>query len=130
MLLNQWLLMLNFYQVIGTYRPPSTVVSEFNIILETLFIDLKLKSSSSIVVGDFNMCLFNRNSDSSVMIFCKLMASFSLIPLINLPTREDNNSSSLIDNVWLNISSRSFSCIVKTNITDHYPIFCFQKFLK
>ena len=109
--------------VIGIYKPPSANVSEFNNMLETLFIGLKMKSRSSIVAGDFNICLFKQNSDPSVMSFFNLMASFCLIPLINLPTREDYNCSSLIDNIWTNITSKSFSGVLNSSITDHYPIF-------
>ena len=55
--------------VIGIYKPPSANVSEFNNMLETRFIGLKMKSRSSIVAGDFNICLFKQNSDLYVMSF-------------------------------------------------------------
>ena len=45
------------------------------------------------------------------------------MPLFNLPTREDYNCSSLIDNIWTNITSKSFSGVLNSSITDHYPIF-------
>ena len=109
--------------VIGIYRPPSGSIRTFNDHLDNFFNDIKLKSNSCIVGGDFNICLFRSDSDVQTSSFLNLMHSFSLLPLINLPTRVTDNSKSLIDNLWSNIMSPSRSGVIDVNITDHYPIF-------
>ena len=54
------------------------------------------------------------------------------LPLINKPTRISNHSMTLIDNIFFNGSSAvdSFSGILFTDISDHFPIFCISKTLK
>ena len=52
-------------------------------------------------------------------------ASNGYFPLITLPTRVNDVSSTLIDHLITNDHKNSiFSGIIKTDLTDHYPIFC------
>ena len=51
--------------------------------------------------------------------------SHSAIPLITKPTRISNNSSTIIDHIITNDSKHELqSFIVKSDLTDHYLIFC------
>ena len=109
---------------IGIYKPPNSNIPEFNNNLENLFVNINIKSDKCIVGGDFNLCLFKKDEDQNVKCFMNLMSSFSLIPHINLSTRKQNNSFSLIDNIWSNILSPTHSGVIEAQITDHYPIFC------
>jgi hypothetical protein len=56
------------------------------------------------------------------------MYSESHIPLINNPTRQVNNRSTLIGNIFSNnITTKHETGVIHTNISDHYPIFCVSK---
>ena len=44
--------------------------------------------------------------------------------MINKPTRVHGNRSSIIDNIYTNISNVPVSGLFKTNFSDHYSIFC------
>ena len=51
-------------------------------------------------------------------------------PLITKPSRVTQNSSTLIDNIYCNISNIATSCktgILRTSISDHYAIFCISR---
>ena len=54
-----------------------------------------------------------------------MLASHGYFPLIILPTRVNDVSSTLIDHLITNDHKNSiFRGIIKTDLTDHYPIFC------
>ena len=54
-----------------------------------------------------------------------MLASYGYFPLITLPTRVNDVSSILIDHLITNDHKNSiFPGIIKTDLTDHYPIFC------
>ena len=109
--------------VVGLYRPPNGNILNFNNKLEHTFNELKIRSNNTIIGGDFNICLFKGENDVNVSSFINLMSSFSFVPYITLPTRECNNSKSLIDNIWSNMSSISHAGVFDIHISDHYPIF-------
>ena len=51
--------------------------------------------------------------------------SHGAIPLITKPTKISNKSSTIIDNIITNDSKHELqSFIVKSDLTDHHPIFC------
>ena len=109
--------------IIGLYRPPNNNILSFNSNLEQTFNDLKIKSSNTIIGGDFNICISKGETDINITSFINLMSSFSLIPYITLPTRECSNTKSLIDNIWSNMSGISHAGVFDVHISDHYPIF-------
>ena len=54
-----------------------------------------------------------------------MILSHGPIPLITKPIRISNNSSTIIDHIITNDSKQELeSFIVKSDLTDHYPIFC------
>ena len=55
------------------------------------------------------------------------MLSLGLVNSINYPTRESNNSSSLIDNIFISNSLSYISGIFDWDVSDHYAIFAFIK---
>ena len=55
-----------------------------------------------------------------------MLASNGYFPLITLPTRVIAVFSTIINHVITNdLKSTISPGIIKTNLTDHYPIFCF-----
>ena len=77
------------------------------------------KTSTEIVVcGDFNVNYFNDNSKK--LMLDSLFASYSLFSTVNFPTRNFNNSSSLIDNIYINTYTHDFSVQPFINgLSDH-----------
>ena len=106
------------------YRPPSGRMAEF----KKIFKNVTLKTRGRIVyfVGDLNLNVLDYSSNKVVQNFINLTFQNGLFPLINKPTRITRKSSTAIDNIITNnYSNNSFpqSGIVKTDITDHFPIF-------
>ena len=53
------------------------------------------------------------------------MHAHSFISLINCPTRVNQQSATLIDNIFTNkhdVLVNTFQCLIYTDISDHYPI--------
>ena len=69
------------------------------------------------------------NNDSNVNSaneYVNMLASNGYFPLITLPTRVTAVSSSIIDHIITNDHKNIiFPGIIKSDLTDHYPIFCF-----
>ena len=117
-------------EVVGLYRPPSGNIYSFIHTLEETFDNLKPNLNPTIVGGDFNICLFKSDTDLAAESFSNMMSLYFFIPHITLPTREQNNSSSLIDHIWSNIPHQVISGVLETSVTDHYPIFSlFENFI-
>ena len=60
------------------------------------------------------------------------MFEFSMIPTITKPTRVTKHTATIIDNVITNcvINSDIKSAIVKTDLSDHFPIKFVQKLIR
>ena len=60
--------------------------------------------------------------------FC---SSFSLLQIINSPTRVTSNTSSLIDHILTNANDKiSNSGVIDVGLSDHQLVFCTRKLLK
>jgi len=57
--------------------------------------------------------------------YMNMLASNCYFPLITLPTRITNKSSTVIDHIMTNDHKNSIlPGIIKTDLSDHFPIFC------
>ena len=74
---------------------------------------------------DFNLNLLDHGVSSKVKDYLNLTFQNFLIPVINKPTRITKTNATLIDHILTNnfFNSNSFTGIVKTDISDHFPIF-------
>ena len=110
---------INNFILLGIYRPPqrnSQILSDH---FENLFIQLRNKTI--FLCGDLNIDLINDDIDSD---FLNNLYSHNFFPLINIPTRVTDQSSTCIDHMWFNKLVCQYSGTIITDITDHYPIFC------
>ena len=56
------------------------------------------------------------------------LVSKSFLPIINLPTRINHQSASLIDHIWTNkVCSFYNSAILNNSLSDHFPVFYFEQ---
>ena len=107
------------------YRPPNGHLN-----LCEAFLKKKPLSESATVnktfflAGDFNINLFDFETNKKVESFVNFMFEFSMIPTINKTTRVTKHTATAINNIITNcIINRDFkSAIVKTDLSDHFPI--------
>ena len=78
-----------------------------------------------LLAGDFNFNLLSVDHDRDASSFFDTMLSLGLINTITQPTRESNNSISLIDNIFISTSLLYISGIFDWDISDHYAVFAF-----
>jgi hypothetical protein len=101
------------------YCPPGTSIT---LIVSTIE-NCKNKFSKSlpfIVGGDFNVNLLD---DVSSLDFISNLYTLSLHPVINLPTRVTDHSSTLIDNFFCDFTLLpTTSFVVKLDLSDHFLI--------
>ena len=114
--------------VIGNiYRPPNSNVTSFITSLEQILMSVKMSYKESIILtGDFNINLFENENGTHANLFLNSMQSLSLIPLITNPTRITDNSSTLIDNIFMNSPNDVTAGLIISDISDHMPIFIKQ----
>lgn len=116
--------------VASIYRPPSSSVELF---IDKLGFILSVISGSGYseryICGDFNLDLINCDNNGEVADFLNLMHSFYLFPLITKTTRNDdtNNSFTLLDNIFVGSPVEYISGIIKSDLSDHYPIFVMHR---
>ena len=110
----------------AVYRHPGqTKIIEFIDEFTNSLSDLSQNKKVYYILGDFNINLNRDNRTNSANLYINSILSHGAIPLITKPTRISNNSSTIIDHIITNDSKHELqSFIVKSDLTDHYPIFC------
>ena len=75
--------------------------------------------------GDFDLNCLEFHQSSEIRQFFNNMFEKETIPLINRPTKNITSSATLIDNIFTNcvFDTSLKSGIIKTSISDHFPIF-------
>ena len=110
------------------YRKPNSDIDNFfNFYNEVL--DKICKGKQNVIItGDFNIDILPENLSNSSDTFININSSYGSQNLIKIPTRITNRSSTLIDNIFSNISNvKCQSGTICTDITDHLQIFSFFK---
>ena len=108
------------------YRTPDADVRNFCDYLVNILESLKPHNQSCYLIGDYNIDLLKHSTHNPTSEFLDLMFSYSLIPLINKPTRVTHKTATLIDNIFTNIykhENKYLTGILTTDISDHYIIF-------
>ena len=80
------------------------------------------------LLGDVNINVLRSQTCSYAQQFLNCLQSYALLPTIDKPTRVYKHSSSLIDNIFLNIfEDYSVSGNIVSDVTDHFSQFCILK---
>ena len=79
------------------YRPPKIAIDLFIGELSRIFNSLSKENKYVVLMGDYNVNLLNVESHNMTTEFIEMIYSFSVLPVINRPTRVQGNSVSLID---------------------------------
>ena len=118
--------------VLALYRPPNVNAAQFNIKLTDTMQTLHEQNKHVFLMGDFNIDITEAmlSTNRTVNDFHNLFLSYHFYNLINKPTRVSENKSSIIDNIYTNVSKTLVNGIFKTDFSDHYSIFCVTDLVK
>ena len=110
------------------YRHPCTSISEFNYLLSPVLHKISKEKKNVIILGDYNIDLIKTSSDVETSEFFNLISSHNILPHITLPTRVNDRSQTLIDNIFFNfndanIISGNLCYLLFVAISDHLPQF-------
>ena len=106
------------------YRPPSGSVDQFLTEIDNMLRILRMRSFQSLqICGDFNLDLLTIDNNPNSLNFINTMFLRYLSPTISKPTRVNDNSFSLLDNIFSDNTSNLIAGIVPIDISDHYLIF-------
>ena len=84
---------------------------------------LPYKDKPLLILGDFNLNLFEYDNNTHIDEFVNSMISNSLFPLVNKATNFFRGSSTLIDHAWTNILNNSTKCdVVDMSTSSHKPL--------
>ena len=102
------------------YRPPNGEPNELQNHSKQ-----EITNKELVLVGDFNIGLFDFNEGKMVQHFVNLMFRHGFISTINKLTRVTRNTATAIDhNITNSIINTEFkTVIVKTDISDHFLVF-------
>nr|XP_022911728.1 uncharacterized protein LOC111422751 [Onthophagus taurus] len=104
--------------IICIYRSPKSDIEDFFNILEDILLECSPQTLKTklLLTGDLNINLENRNTNTLRLL--DMLNRHNLRPTINKPTRITEYSSSLIDNIYVNIESCNSEVIIST-LSDH-----------
>ncbi len=117
--------------IIGeVYRTPNTPEKISVERYETILDKLRGTKKNVIIGTDQNFDYLKLDIHSNTQDLLNKFVSTGLLPTINKPTRITHTSATLIDNLYIKNSPKddTNSCILLTDISDHYPIIMFNKY--
>ena len=109
------------------YRPPNTNISQFSTNIANIIRQARMakgKFLPELVIGmDHNIDLLKGSHHNPTQNFIEDLSDIDLFPTITRPTRITNNSTTLIDNIYVSDQlHRNFeSAIIVHDISDHLP---------
>ena len=111
------------------YGPPRGNSQFFLDDIIVLVNKFKGKEKQIFLAGDFNLNSLDYSRNTIVRDFFNLAFQNSTFPVINRPTKVTKTSATIIDHILTKtiIDSPLHSGIVKTDISDHFAVFCLLK---
>ena len=115
--------------------PPSSKIKTFNSEIEKLLHKINKEKKFAFLMGDYHVnTLTERNKTTQLtQEFSNIFSLYYYHKLINLPTREKKNSSTLIDNIYTYIPDCYSTCnsgVLKfLTQSDHYPNIYYEKWV-
>ena len=97
--------------------------------IKVLVNKFKRQEKQIFLAGVFNINSIDYSWNTIVRDVFNLAFQNSIFPVINIPTRVIKTSGAIIDHILTNtiIDSPMHSGIVKTDISDHFAVFCLLK---
>ena len=106
------------------YRPPNSNITEFSNTMHSILDEVG--SKPCFMMGAYNLDLIKHETHHPTENFLDIMYVNYSIPLINRLTTITGESSTLIDNIFLNsliVNDHQVTEMLETDITDNYIIF-------
>ena len=120
--------------IVSLYRPPRQSIDAFNVSISDLLEHLliKYKNKKIILSGDTNTNLLQIKINPKAKAFFDIISNHGFLPTIVNPTRITNNTSTLIDNSFINFYEQQWSSgIIYDDLSDHLTTFLvFHKITK
>ena len=116
------------YFVIGTslYRHPGSNALVFCEKLNATLSNLNKSNKKFLILGDLNLNTTGCNQHPYANDYLNILSSKAAFPLITKPTRITSTSSTLLDHIITNITQNTLlPGILRSDLSDHFPIFCF-----
>jgi len=112
-----------------TYRPPDGSLGAFQKEIRTTLKKVSKEKKDLIITGDFNVDCLKYSKSKAVEEFYNDFFHYGLVPLIHKPTRVTKKTSTGLDNIFTNSIFNSIlqSGIIKSDLSDHFPIFLVLK---
>ena len=113
------------------YRPPNSKIEPFENFLKILFNKNK-NSNNNYHIADFNLNLLDHDKNKKVRDFLNLIYQNGMILTINKPSRVTKKTATAIDHIITNsfVENTFKTAIIKTDVSDHFPICIFFSFDK
>ena len=127
---NIWIKLHDSNIIISTiYRHPKNDAQVFIDALNTSLEKFRSINIKVFLVGDLNLNIKPlpdlKFPDRHAIEYLDMLISNGYYPLINVTTRVTDNSSTIIDHIVTNDHIHNIlPGVIKTDLTDHYPIFC------
>lgn len=113
------------------YRPNTPPRADTNTCIENILSIVKVinkENKIGYLMGDFNLDLLKYITNNTTTTFIDNMISHCFIPQITKPTRVNNKTATLIDNIFTNKHLENDSAgIVITDLSDHFGIYHITK---
>ena len=93
--------------------------------MNTFLTKCKTTDKTCFLVRDLNLNLVDYQSNAKVRNFASFIFHYSLVPIVNKPTRVTKNNATLIDYIITNsfTDQENLTGILKTDVSEHFPIF-------
>ena len=113
---------------LSVYRIPGTSVANFNDKLNIYLQKISLENKICQLMGDLNLNLLKQDRHHGISALIDIIYSNGFVPVITKPTRITEHSQTLIDHIYINkdLTTPNYKHkqgILRTDISDHYPIF-------
>ena len=110
------------------YRHPNTDIKSFIEYMDNTLQKLEKSNKTIFVMGDFNINLLSYDGHTDTNDFINSMVSHYLLPYILHPTRVTDHSSTVIDNIFSNVTDfDTVSGNIINQIADHFAQFLILK---
>ena len=111
------------FAIFEIYRPPRSNPNDFLEQLDLLLNNLHTTQYEEVFIcGDHNLNLLDVEANTTSQ-FLNQMASYSLLPVISRPTRITEQTSTLIDNIFIKHPINFHTGLIISTVSDHLPIF-------
>ncbi len=109
------------------YRRPHSNINDFLSSLHDLFSIIQQENKLCYITGDFNIDLLQFETSKHASDLISLFHSHFFYCTVTRPTRVHGNTATLIDHIWSNDLNNQINGIIRSGISDHFPVFsCFS----